>query len=276
MECALFYCVRSYENKVSNSILQETSKEVTDFIRAKDSWNPEGADFNRTNEWLINSIAYNSAISTLTRTDLMLSSPTSGDRFNISKAAVDSISYFFQSTFTAGEFSSGKVNGYYMDKSQLTWSPSVMQVLFASKDFEETFAAMAASMSNEIRSGADDVFEGTPIGVVGMKGEISTFYRVVWPWISFHCFIVLCGITFFGLTMWENQRHGQGVPLWRSSGLAIASRGEAVTDVLSGMQTLEEMWKKARVSRATLFDKNDVASSSLEHLDFDPLEESGS
>lgn len=277
-ECALFYCVNHYETLVSNGTLREVSRQVADSTRDKTSWQPEGANTDILNGSQLTSLAFDKFYSLVPRTDLVLLSPETGSRFNISKAAVDSISDYYQSTFASElhNYSEGIFNGYYMTSGQVQYEPGVMQALFGSKDLNATFTALAVSMSNAIRTGADETFDGVPISVIGSKGDIVTFYRIVWPWISLHCFIVAVGIVFMVLTIWENKRHGWEVPLWRSSGLAIASRGEAVTDVLSGMQTLEDMWKKARISRVTLFDKNDVASSSLEHLDFDPLEESES
>lgn len=286
MECALFYCVNNYEATVSNGTFQEFSTQAVDVTRDRNSWQPT-SNGNILNESQLTSIAFHKHYSLVTRTDLSLLSPSSGSRFNISKATVDSISYYYQSTFaselhhmgdhdyknkTDPEAVTGRFNGFCMNASQINYKPSVMQALFASKDLNATFTALAVSMSNAIRAGADEVFDGIPIGVTGSKGETTTFYRIVWPWICLHCFIVIVGAVFLGITIWENQRDGRRVPLWRSSGLAIASRREGVADVLSGMQTLEEMWKRARASRVTFFEKNDASSFSLEHLDFDPLE----
>lgn len=290
MECALFYCVNNYEATVSNGTLRETGKQVMDATRVQTSWElTDDYELNLMNESLINSIAFHKYFSAFSRTDLMLHSPTTGNSFNISKDAVDSISSYFQSTFatdfyyldnmqntTVEPFVNGRFNGYYSNESQIQYRPSVMQALYSSKDLNETFTALAVSMSNAIRTGADETSDGISVIVTGSKGETITFYRIVWPWISLHCLVVIFGIVFLGATIRENDKDGRAVPLWRSSALAIASRGEAVADILSGMQTLEEMWKKARVSRVTLFDKNDADSSSLEHLDFDPLEESES
>lgn len=278
MECALFYCVNHYEAMVFNGFLQESSRQVADFTRDKTSWQPEGANADILNGSQITSLAFDEFYSLVHRTDLALLSPETGSRFNISKAAVDSISDYYQSTFSSElhNLSEGIFNGYCMTSGQVQYEPGVMQALFHSENLNKTFTALAVSMSNAIRTGADTIFDGVLVNVIGSRGDITTFYRIVRPWISLQSFIVIVGILFMVLTIWENKRHGRKIPLWRSSGLAIASRGKAVTDTLSGMQTLEEMWKNARVSRVTLFDKNDAASSSLEHLDFDPLEESES
>lgn len=281
MECTLFYCVKEYETTVTDGSLREISKHVMDATRVKTSWRPEATyATNLMNELQINSIAFHKYFSAFSRTDLVLSSPGTGSRFNISKVAVDSISSYFQSNFASKLYTlnitdppsaTGKLNGYYVNATQTQYKPGVMQALLSSRDLNATFTALAASMSNAIRTGADESSDSVPDIVTGLKGDVKTFYKIVWPWIILHCIIVSVGVAFLFVTIRENQRHGQVAPLWRSSSLAIASRGEAVTDVVSGMQTLEEMWKKARVSQVTLFGKNETASSSLEHPDSDPL-----
>lgn len=283
MECALFYCINSYEITVTNGTLQATSTQVPDVIRVKDSWQPEGANADAIagSQVEIDNIAFNNSFSIIPRTDLVLSSPATGNLFNISQTAIDSNSYYFQSTFAStlqrlprdhDESPKGRFNGYYINSSQVQYEPGVMQALYSSNDLNDTFTALAASMSNAIRTGADGALDGGTTSVIGMKGEITTFYQIVWPWISLHCLLVVGGLAFLGVTIWENQRQSEVVPLWRSSSLATMSRGQAVADVFFGMQTVEQMWKEAKVSRVSLFDKNDMTSTSLENLDFDPLE----
>lgn len=282
MECALYYCVKNYEITVSGGTLREVSEQVTDITRVKDSWGVGEGYGSLMNESQINSIAFEKIVSAIPRSDLMLFSAASGSRFNISSVAVDSISNYFQSTFASqphelaiseSPAKTGRLNGYYMRSTQIEYEPSVMQALFSSADLNATFTALAASMSNAIRTGADMSFEGVPISVTGERGELTTYYRIVWPWICLHCFIVLVGAVFLGITICENRRYGQMVPLWKSSSLAIASRGKLVTDVLSGVQTVKDLRRKARVSRVTFSDSNDVASPSQERLHSDFLED---
>lgn len=167
------------------------------------------------------------------RTDLMLYSPNTGSRFSISKVAVDSISYFFQSTFATNLYDvnitnnpvrSGRFNGYYMNASQEQYEPGIMQVLLTSQNLNETFEALAVSMSNAVRTGSDETFNETANVVTGSKGEVVIFYRVVWPWISLHCFLVSTGLVFLTITLREDRRHGPGVPKWTSSSLAVLNR----------------------------------------------------
>jgi hypothetical protein len=282
MECTLYYCVKSYKILVSDGILREVvSKQVTNITRARDSWEVEEGYASLMNESQKNGIAFDKILSALPRSDLTLVSPVSDDRFNISSDAVNSISNHFQSIFASEVHKinisetppmTGRLSGYYMKSSQLEYEPSIMQALFSSKDLNATFEALAASMSNALRTGADGSFDGIPITVAGMRGDITTFYRILWPWICLHYLNVIVGAVFLGITICENRRYGRIVPLWKSSSLAIATHGDVVTDTLSGMQTVEEMWKKAAVSKVIFSDKNGIASSSQELLHLDCLE----
>lgn len=282
MECALFYCVNNYEITVSNGALQQSSEQATDFTRASDSWDVPKEYASQMTKSQLNSIAFDKMFSAIPRSDLALESPTNGSRFSIAPVAVNSISHYYQSTFASQLYDlnitetpskKGRLNGYYMESLQIEYEPSVMQTLFSSKDLNSTFTALAASMSNAIRTGPDGSLDGVPISVTGMKGEVTTFYRIVWPWIFLHCFIVLLGAVFLGVTIRENRRYGQMVPLWKSSSLAIACRGKLVTDVLSGMQTVEDIRSKARVSRVTFCESDDMASPSQERLHSDCQED---
>lgn len=280
MECALFYCVNNYEFKVSDGTLTVANEQVLDAERAKGSWDA-GNFIESLNESVLESIAFHQYYSGVHRTDLTLVSPGSGRQFNISQAAVDSISSYYQSTFASelhdlsiSNSETGRFNGYFMNSSQIQYKPSVMQALFASQDLNATFTTLAASMSNAIRTGSDEPLDGIENIVTGSKGELTTFYRVVWPWISLHCFIVITGMVFLLHTVRANKRHGWVVPAWKSSSLAVLKTGHEIGGTFSGMQTVEQMEAISKSSEVVFFDKGSE-SSSLEHLEFDPLEVEG-
>lgn len=280
MECALFYCVNSYEFKVSNGTLTVTNGQVMDAKRAKGSWDA-GIYNDFLDESTLESIAFEPYdYPGRHRTDLTLVSPASGRRYNISQAAVDSIGSYYQSTFASELLESnlsdsemGRYSGYYHDvkSSQALYKPSVMQTLFASQQLNTTFTTLAASMSNAIHTGSDETFDEFSNVVTGSKGEVTTFYRVVWPWISLHCLIVIAGMVFLLITVRENKTHGWVVPAWNSSSLAVLKRGHEMGGILSGMQTVERMGALSKTSEVEFFDKG-AEDSSLEHLDFDPFE----
>lgn len=285
MECAVFYCVNQYGMAAINGTLQETVQQVPGVTRTSDSWQPEGRNADLLNDTIVDSIAFNSYFSVIPRTDLTLQSPATGDNFNISQAAVDSISSHFQGSFasTLREFNitddgskAGRLNGFYMNSSQVQYSPGVMQALFSSEDLNATFTALAASMNNAIRTGADDDFDGAAGDVAGQKGELRTFYRIAWPWISLQGLMVAAGMVFLVVTVMENKRQqGQGLaaPVWKSSSLAVMSRGEAVRDIFDGAVRLQQMREKARTTRVNLFEREGTASYPLQSMAPDFLEE---
>lgn len=290
IECALYYCVKSYNISVTNGILREDSKQVAGVTRARGSWGipqdyvnaiyPEGYA-GVLSDSQINSIAFDELASTLPRSDLALLAPaSSGARFfNISQNAVDSISSHFQSMF-APDLNSfniggapalmGRFNGY-CERSESEGSdcePSVMQTLLSSTDLGATFEALAASMSSALRTGADESFEGWAASVAGQRGDTITYYRIVWPWICLHCLIVIMGAVFLGVTMCENWRRGRRrmAPLWKSSSLAIATHCDVVAGVLSGVRTVEEMRIKAGAARVILADPGSGRGSPSQEL----------
>ncbi|KAF3768099.1 hypothetical protein M406DRAFT_254587, partial [Cryphonectria parasitica EP155] len=280
MECALHYCVKSYESVVTNGTLKLNKEELVNSTRVQESWQPEdNADV--LNSTMLDSIEFNGYFSVIPRTDLALSSAVTGDQFNVSQAAVDSISSHFQGAFasTLREYNitdngskSGRMNGFYMNSSNVQYAPGVMQALFSSADLNATFVALAASMSNAMRAGADQDFDDNSNLVSGSTGVLTTFYRIVWPWISLQGFVIVAGALFLAFTIRKSGGNSDAVPVWKSSTLAVMSRGPAVGGVLDGLHRVAQMEERAKTAKVMLFEKADSASAPLDSLQFDPLE----
>lgn len=111
IDCALHYCVKSYNITVTNGILREDSRKVAGVTRVAGSWGvlPEYVvnlgpeEYANLTEPQMQSIAFDesASTSTLPRRDLAFLSPQSGTHFNISQNAVDSISHHYQSMFSS-------------------------------------------------------------------------------------------------------------------------------------------------------------------------------
>ncbi|ROV91664.1 hypothetical protein VMCG_09261 [Cytospora schulzeri] len=275
MECALYYCVNSYDTVVENGVLQETATQVRGAVRSPGSWqmaDPRFAGWFSPGQ--LSSIEFNGTSSLLGRTDLAILSPGNNTLYNISQAAVDTISSYLQSTFASDtrEFNitddgsvRGKLNGFSIAGGQY-W-PTTMQALSSAADFNQTFTSLAASMSNAIRDGADgaDGGGGRAQGqlTAGRKGTLTTFYEVRWPWIALHCAILASGVAFFGITLSRNQ----SAPVWKSSSLAVLSRGHLVQDVVQGTQAVRQMERMAEGARVVLY-----SPVKVDGLEYDPLE----
>lgn len=298
MECAISYCVNNLEMEVVNGTLQENVQQASDVTRTSDSWQPVGDHTDVLNATMVESIEFNGYFSIVPRTDLSLRSAATGGRFNVSQAAVDSISSYIRGTLAStlrelnittradeGRDLAGRLNGYYMMTENEQYSPSAMQVLFSSGGddpdggLRATFAALAASMSNAVRTGADDNFGGAAASarVSGKRGELTTFYRIVWPWIALQCVVVAAGMVFLVVTVLENRREAGRevpvVPVWKSSSLAVMSRGLVVAGILDGALGVQQMRERARAARVSLFEKADADSYPLQPMGADLMEE---
>lgn len=272
MECALHYCVNSYSAAVKDGILQENATKVVDATRASDSWQPQSSEPLR-NE-ISSSIAFDAYWSGFIRTDLTLVSPANNTRYNISQAAVNGIGSYFNSTFAASlhDFdvsddnftTKWELNGYYLTTGQVQFTPSTMQVLFSAEDLNDTFTSLATSMSNALRSGSDENFNGVDRELVGEKGVLTTFYEIQWPWLSLHCASLLLGVLFFVLTLARNR----SAPAWKSSTLAVMAQGHQVQDVVHGAEYVKQMEGRAKTMRVTLIE-SPVESDQVE---YDPLQ----
>ncbi|KAL6716238.1 hypothetical protein ACLMJK_005804 [Lecanora helva] len=84
----------------------------------------------------------------------------SANDFNVSQAAVYSISEFMSATFTQTTNVNGtkkgmQINAFATNLSGIAYGPTVMEVLYQSKDLSATFAALAKSTTNTIRENSD-------------------------------------------------------------------------------------------------------------------------
>jgi hypothetical protein len=233
-ECALYYCVREYSAEVKNGTLVEISREVTDNKRNPASWQV-GASLIEDGllESEQKSLAFDKVKSIAQRTDLQL-----GSTFNLSQAAVDSISHFVQPTFgpclnqTAGgtcDFETDPINGFYiaeggLENGTVQYKPPAAKVLWDTPSIEDVFSNVARSMSNAIRNGAD---EGPAATVSGQIGVTTTVYRIDWRWITLHVIIEAGVVVFLAVTAWKSRtRYGRPLPVWKSSALAALATGE--------------------------------------------------
>jgi hypothetical protein len=257
LECGLYYCIETFNSTVTNGTLKEVLTQVN-AQRDPGSWQflysiANGDNMTNTEQIVTNltflgdifpnltfsatSIEFDNKTSWVNRTDLSLS-----NGFNMSKAAVDSISQFFETTFasTLGytNFTLPYNGMYSIEDSGRFYDPNVIQPLYNSPDINRTFAAIARSMSNTLRDGDDNGKLQT-----GMVGLQITHYQIVWPWIALHGFVASAGISFLVFTVWQTWR--TGAPEWKSSALAVMGVGETWGITLEGTETVKDIWKAA-------------------------------
>lgn len=261
LECGLYYCVKSFNSSVRNSTLFEEEILRSDLTRAPESWGLVGDiwgsqfaqeyDGSLKAREMLSSIEFSDVYSIMGRYNLVL-----GHDYELSQNAVDSISSFFQDRFTLGLNQSfvGSLNGFYIRTSQRQIQPSTMQAFYDSQDLAKTFESLARSMSNAIRVGGDN-----STVQIGESGVLKTYYRISWPWISLHCTVVLAGAGFCAITIFSTRN--ARVPVWKSSSLAVLSRGPYVEGKLDGADSLSTLSKMAAAEKARLLGRHDIAPS---------------
>lgn len=249
-ECGLYYCVNQYDSRIVNGTLSEEVSEVTSVTRDPDSWQVTSSKWAAVlNSSIVSSLEFNDKLSAAPRSDLSL-----GGKYNVSQAAVNSISSYVNDLFSTNinithnvtATQQARLNGYIMSDGNLQYKPSSMQAFNTSTDLPATFASLAKSMSNSIRANDD----GAKVQA-GTNYEMATFYEIEWEWISLHCFFIIAAIIFTALTIYQTRI--RGTPAWKSSSLAVLSRGVVIGQTFRGAETMNELTARARSERACLY-----------------------
>ncbi|RSM03291.1 hypothetical protein CDV31_010567 [Fusarium ambrosium] len=271
-ECALYYCVRRYENaKYNNSRMSFTSEKLKAVERDPESWASLTSLLQASDglsDKVLKSLAYHPHDSFIQRSDLRLRSADGTRGWNVSDTAVYGISYYMQTFFATclnRENCTQAVedwvipNGFYLSASSSDgrqredYRPSTAKVLWETDDIEPIFKNVAASMSNALRRGADGEVTGD-----GTVLSSTTVYKVVWPWITLHCFeeiTALLILTFTILSTYRRMRRSNKMDVWKSSELAVFAKGAALETILGGLHTKEDLEKKAKETKVVLFEK---------------------
>lgn len=270
-ECALYYCVKSFETRVEQGRIHETIKERTDAIRDPESWQmrpspPHDISLQDTLDF------YKGPPSMVGMTNLTLYFPDddSKPRFHIGGNSVWSINVYFHEMFSYRtleysdrmKFIKGKVGkdavGYNGQISFFKPMPKLFSSLNSTddRDISAMFEKLSISMTNDMREnwgltgkveGAiEHVSDERGGPVVGLVGISNTIYRTQWPWIVYHGALCIGALVFCLLTINASRRRASPVPAWKTSALAATSQLPAASDILDGVLTVEGMEKKAR------------------------------
>ncbi|KAF2155334.1 hypothetical protein K461DRAFT_292205 [Myriangium duriaei CBS 260.36] len=115
-----------------------------------------------------------------------------------------------QSYFASNTISSEWVVGDYNKEV----SGGISAALVGDVDLEQRFQKMAASMTDYIRSGPNKQI------AKGMRVTRVTFVSIKWLWLIGPAIIELATLIFACTTIFRNRK-SRGVPLWKSSALAV-------------------------------------------------------
>lgn len=260
-ECGLYYCVNAYNVNVTNNKMAVTSREVSTAKRDPASWQYLSSGGHGLNTSMKNSLVFPDEQEANERTDLSLLN--GHETFNISQTAVLSLSYYMNATFTRADtqpYNASDANNaysiaaFYISDESLSAkdgprtydqrAPSVMQALHDSDDLDSTFASVATSMSNAIRTHSGETLEG-------QLGQLVATYRISWLWIILPAVVVVASIVQLLLTIFSNNNS----PMWKSSTIATLSRGHFLGELLRDAKTIDDFRVAAGKQNVQLFHK---------------------
>ncbi|KAJ1709498.1 hypothetical protein NYO67_8369 [Aspergillus flavus] len=279
-ECALYYCVQNINATVEGNTIYENTTEDTDAKRDPNSWQPkysplddEYAPENIPPNDQMSSLEWNERYSAISRDDLTLYYPqnSSGPIYTLSETGVKPISAYFPTLLTANMTGSTNVTRAIVERLgdhavgyNGAWIgykayPEALRHIFETSedvDLPARFAALGASMTNDMRRNGDGISRFDPLNghidlssdnkpEYGLVGVATTYYSIEWGWIVLHAMMLAGGLVFWLLTA-RNSSRPEAVQIWKSSSLAVLRQGRTTGRVLEGSKTMKEMRIKAR------------------------------
>ena len=231
-ECALYFCINTYQSEMKNGTLLEQWAEVSSTRDPASFRILEPEDPYSTHTFNASMDALYEPNDWFNRSDLQIMGPQQENltnnitTANISQLAIDSISIYLNGLFRTsdnrdwfGQF--GCTGGARAAGSAVTaesYAPPSMQALANSLSLNATFRNLAASISANIRGSSDN-----DLMAAGQLGTYETFINVLWIWITLPCICIFLGTVFLILAIWETRKHS--LPIWRSSVLAVMTHG---------------------------------------------------
>lgn len=276
IECGLWYCVNSYKSVVKDGNLSETI-EPTPSTRESDSWRPfvaggvlEDVDsfyaFSKSINVFDKSTVipfYNSSFRHPTayyytrRTDLQL-----GEGFNLSQTAIYSVSKLMNNIFAEPRFLIKGANAIVYDHEQIeshdeheinsgrNYHPTAVQSLYHSQNVENTFAALARSMTNYIRQNSDN-----NTVIYGKEGKMTVVFRMQGRFLILPVILICGGVVFLAVTLYYT--HKLKIPFWGTNALPIVALGGRLGSIFDGndmmkTSTMEQQAKRLLVQLSIL------------------------
>ncbi|KAG9254596.1 uncharacterized protein F5Z01DRAFT_81268 [Emericellopsis atlantica] len=280
-ECALFYCVQTIEETYELSTLYDRITELPDFTRKTDSWQPRAkGDLSPENiPPNPKSLEFDNKYAAMEMTDLVLHyNNKSAERtdFNLSHAAIMSISAYFQEIFRIPWTNESEAFGLVRDRipdasvlpngrirSHNLHEPTSLEGLYT-KEFpsmRNKISNLALGMTVEMRNDAGDshYYSTGTSGVdkhqdvvIGSTHVSTVIYRAEWYWISLHGVIVSFGVLFCVMTMLSTTTGAREQTVWKNHSLATLRQGADIGQRLSAVATLRDLDKAATDYKVTI------------------------
>ncbi|KAK2800692.1 hypothetical protein FQN50_008002 [Emmonsiellopsis sp. PD_5] len=279
-ECAVYYCVQNINTTVEGNTIYEDTTEDTQAKRDPNSWQPtfspldeDYAPENIPPDHQMSSLEWDERYSAISREDLILHYPqnSSASTYTLAETAVKPISAYFPPLLTVNMTGSANLsrliaerlgehavgyNGAFIGRK--AYPDSLRHIYEPNEDIDlaAKFAALAASMTNDMRRNGDGISRFDPWNghmsmasnnhpAYGLVGVARTYYNIEWGWIVLHALMLAGGLVFWQLTV-RNSSRPEAVQIWKSSSLAVLRQGRTTGGVLEGSRTMEEMRSKAR------------------------------
>jgi len=224
-ECALYFCVKTYNASVVNGVLNSTLVA---------SWTSDTG--------------------TPTVGAALGSTGMDGTQDAVLQAPVDGVNGNHTYVIPAGSLANlrawlnvtlqGTMNTSFSKVDGTIWAKDVIQALNETTDWNGLMSGVALSITSYIRSDAS----GLP-GVVQVNGtayKIETYVHVRWRWIALPIVLVGLSIVFLVATILKNEN--KRALAWKSSSLALLFHGlEGVGRGAEGRGQMERVAKHTRV-----------------------------
>ena len=139
-----------------------------------------------------------------------------------------------------------RMNGLYIEtRFGYDSDPLVMVPLYHAQDLNLVFEAIARSLTNRLRESSD-----TP-PLPGKSSTVQVVLQVHWVWIILPLAVLIGGLLQLQIAIAMSRK--TSTPVWKSSSLAVLSRGGEAARLLQDCRTLEEFEAKAKEEQVDLF-----------------------
>jgi hypothetical protein len=224
-ECALYFCVNTYNASVVNGVLNST---------------------------LISS--WTSSTGTPTVGAALGSTGMDGTQDAVLQAPADGVNGNHTYVIPAGSLANlrawlnvtlqGTLNTSFSEVDGTIWANDVIQALNETTDWDGLMSSVALSITSYIRSDASGL-----LGVVHVNGtayKMETYVHVRWRWMALPIALVGLSIVFLAATILKNEH--KSALAWKSSSLALLFHGlEGVGKGAEGLGQMESVAKHTRV-----------------------------
>ena len=189
IECAMWYCVRSYTASVTDGVISENTLST---------WRNDSARLSEVSDLFY------------TPPDSFTNTTTDPTTFRVTLLAAKALNSFMAKSFTG----SGSINS-----SDSTFTSDIMQALLNAPNITSRINNLAISMSNDMREQENAIANRAN----GTAWKTETYVKVRWGWFAFPAAVVM--LSFFFILGAIVETANRDVLVWKSNNLALLFHG---------------------------------------------------